>query len=41
MDRHPDAAHDRRASDSKAQQSGGQQERLGQQVRQEDRLKSG
>ena len=41
MDSDPDTSHDRRAFDTEAKQSGSQQERLGEQVRPEDRFKSG
>ena len=41
MDGDPNPAHDRRAIDPQAQQSGGEQERLGQPIRKENRLKPG
>ena len=41
VDGHPDAAHDIGAADPEAEQPGGEEERLGHQVRQEDRLEPG
>ena len=41
MDGDPNPTHDRRAIDPQAQQPGGEQERLGQPIRKENRLKPG